>query len=81
MLDSLLFLLFLLFLFFKKKQNDVILEFLAEKNENKKRVQLNRRFGETAGSPVFPVLSGSHRSNCMADPTFEPDRSLLWFAV
>jgi hypothetical protein len=74
MLGSLLFLL-------KKKQNDVVLRLLAEKNENKKRMQSNRRFLQTAGSPVFPVLSGSHRSNCMTGPTFEPDRSPPRFAV
>jgi hypothetical protein len=29
---------------------------------------------QTAGSPVFPVLSGSERPNCLPDLTIEPDR-------
>jgi hypothetical protein len=33
-------------------------------------------FLQTAGSPIFSVLSGSHRSNYVDDPTFESDRSL-----
>jgi hypothetical protein len=56
-------------------------DFWLKKKEKKKRVQSNRRFEKTAGSPVFPVLSGFHRSNYMADPTFEPDRSSLRFTV
>jgi hypothetical protein len=71
MLDSLLFI-------FKKKKRRRFGIFSWKKNENKNRVQSNRRFGETAGSPV---LSVSHRSNCMANPTFKPDRSPLQFAV
>jgi hypothetical protein len=48
------------------------LRLLTKKKERKKkRVQSNQRFEKTAGSPVFPVLSGSHRSNCIADPTFK----------
>ncbi|PNX64876.1 hypothetical protein L195_g054247, partial [Trifolium pratense] len=37
-------------------------------------MQSNRRFGELAGSPV---LSGSHQSNNLSDPTFEPDWTIF----
>jgi uncharacterized protein YbaA (DUF1428 family) len=60
MLDSLLFVLFFLF---KKNTKRVVFGFLAEKKQQKKSA-CNQKIVS------LPVLSGFHRSNCMADPIF-----------